>query len=438
MEKHKQGPIIHAIMTFEEKFDMETLRHNLRTNLLQYRAFRSTLQPSSKGYQWVETPQSEFKLENHVFEFTMAPGNHHEGLNNHVSLVLNEPLPEDRPPWAVHVLHYPGYPRVDIVYRFSHAIADGITLASMCSSMATPEGEDVNAALPTVVSQPQTRSCCSKFLAGLLSFFMIFWVAVKLVKRSCGRGDTRSILKAKPKNLGDKKLFGHSRKPMSLPGVKAAAKKLNCTVNDVIVAALAGGVRRYLEANRDETLNAGQLVTYGIGVMNLRALLNSNDVDKLLDDFKYGRGGNDFTYFQVPLRTGKYDDPAQRVLDTQKDMHAIKSSPEAVLTALFNKAVGWLCGSRLLVKIWNVFMDKCTVGISNLTGPRAKLKYGDCRVSRIFNCVGPMRLGSFLSVCSYADQINLGVSSDPSVVSNPQVLVDYVHDEVDQLLKKQL
>ena len=75
------------------------------------------------------------------------------------------------------------------------------------------------------------------------------------------------------------------------------------TMNDVLLAALGGGIRRYLELHHDPTVaNSGKINMRAISIVNMRAVSGlAKDSKALLNDVKAARWGNDFSYFIIPL-----------------------------------------------------------------------------------------------------------------------------------------
>ena len=103
------------------------------------------------------------------------------------------------------------------------------------------------------------------------------------------------------------------------------------TMNDVLLAALGGGIRRYLELHHDPTVaNSGKINMRAISIVNMRAVSGlAKDSKALLNDVKAARWGNDFSYFIIPLPCNHMR-PADRIGFMSSTMSFIKRSPEAL------------------------------------------------------------------------------------------------------------
>ncbi|WP_223642447.1 WS/DGAT domain-containing protein [Corallococcus sp. EGB] len=216
--------------------------------------------------------------------------------------------------------------------------------------------------------------------------------------------------------LGVRKLAAWSE-PIPLERVKAVGRTLGGTVNDVLLTAVTGALRRYLAAHDALLEDVHALVP-----VNLRPL--DAPVPREL--------GNRFgvVFLRLPVHLAE---PRRRLREVARRMEHLKRSPEAVLTSgtleLLSHAPAAL--ERALV---DVMGTKASLVASNVPGPRQPVSLAGSRLAGLTFWVpqaGHVGLG--ISLFSYAGQVTVGVASDASRVPDPGALVAAFQEELDAL-----
>ena len=205
--------------------------------------------------------------------------------------------------------------------------------------------------------------------------------------------------------------------PIALDDIKAIGRAVGGTVNDVLLAAVTGALRRYL-------LGRGAQVD-GLDVraavpVNLRA---PNEPPTL---------GNRFGLVFLSLPIGA-DDPLDRLYDLKQRMEAIKGSPEALVTFGVLHAMG-LMTSQLQDVGMALFGSKATAVMTNVPGPRETIYLAGAPVRELMFWVPQSgRLGLGVSIISYAGQVRLGVATDVRLIPDPDTIIGAFHDEFELL-----
>jgi WS/DGAT/MGAT family acyltransferase len=189
-------------------------------------------------------------------------------------------------------------------------------------------------------------------------------------------------------------------------------------VNDVLVTAVAGALRRYLHS-RDQ-------LTEGI---TIRALVPVN-LRALGAPLKLG---NRFGLVFVDLPIG-IADPFERLMAFKQQMAAIKDSPEAVVAFGILTTIGMI-PAGVEHRVVELFGNKATAVMTNVPGPREPLYLAGKRLRRIM-CWVPQsgRLGLGVSILSYAGEVCLGVATDAGLVPDPEKIVGGFQAEFDELM----
>jgi WS/DGAT/MGAT family acyltransferase len=209
-------------------------------------------------------------------------------------------------------------------------------------------------------------------------------------------------------------------RPFPLERVKAIGKELDATVNDVLVAAVAGGLRRYmLEMGDDPTLGD---ITAMVPV-NLRP---ENDKHQL---------GNEFAlvYLCLPV---SLTDAFDRLVMTKRHMDVLKNSPEPFLVYQILGVVGTLPGD-IAKQVTTWFAGKASAVLTNVPGPRHQIYFAGKPLKNLMFWVpqsGQISMG--ISIISYNGNVLLGIMADEQLVTNPQRIIDGFEHELADLERR--
>ena len=181
-----------------------------------------------------------------------------------------------------------------------------------------------------------------------------------------------------------------------------------CTVNDVLLAAVSGALRRYLEERGQPTER-----------LNIRAMVpvslrRPEDVDGL---------GNYFGLVLLSLPVGLRE-PQKRLAVLKKRMDAIKNTPEAAVAFGILGVMG-MTPIQVEKIILGIFAVKASVVMTNVPGPREPLYLAGSRIgSLMFWVPAPGGIGMGISILSYAGNVMVGVATDAGLVPDPEAIVE--------------
>ncbi len=337
-------------------------------------------------------PDPEFSVERHVEHVTLASAEDAR-LREFLDGVISSLLDRSIPLWRVYVIDRPGKGTA-LLFRIHHAIADGFALVgvllSLCDTVQAP-----SVALPAPRTAPPVRSAFDYALA-----------AARLVALP---SDPKTLLK---RPLGQAKRVAWSE-PMLLDDVKNIAHRTSSTVNDVLVATVAGALRRYLAENRT-----------GVENTEIRAMVPVNV--RRAGDLELG---NRFGLVVLGLPIGVAD-PLARLAAVKRRMDRLKSTPEAVVAMGILRAMGY-APRRLEGLGVTFFATKASLVLTNVPGPRAPLQVAGARIDRImFWAPQSGRLGLGISILSYAGEVTVGVMADAGIMPEPEAFVAALHVEL--------
>ena len=432
--------VINGFWIFRELLQYERVLAVLEERLLVHGRFRQRV-AAKRGafrtrYYWQSDP--EFDLRAHVGRIVLPSPGDTKTLNDTVARLLTAPLDMNRPPWTITLIE--GYGGGSVFFgRIHHCIGDGAALVRVLLGLtdASAEGEgpipapvagpppDGNALppAPRVAARPgaeimpegrkrEGRPARLLSLAARGGQLVGKFIAV-LFKLALMTTDDKTAFKGE---VGVGKAVAWSE-GISLDDVKFVKNTMGATVNDVLVAAMAGALRRYVETRGDNPEGK-----------EIRAMV---PVDiRAPDDTKLT---NRFALVYLPLPIG-IADPVDRLFATKRNMDAIKRSPEALVTyqaiaglgAVSDKFARWVRG---------YYADKVSVVLTNVPGPSQKLYFAGRLLDTIVFWVPQSgSIGVGISIFSYAGQVNVGLITDRGLAPDPDTIVAAFQEEFDRLL----
>jgi diacylglycerol O-acyltransferase len=194
--------------------------------------------------------------------------------------------------------------------------------------------------------------------------------------------------------------------PIPLAQVKQIGKERGATVNDVLLAAIAGALRRYL-------LEHGGMVeeVYWMVPVNLKPF-----AENLPEEL-----GNYFALVVVPMPL-HHESVDERLAHMHAIMHRIKHSDEAVITFGLQNAIS-VSPSALAFFLTNFFANKAIGVLTNVPGPSGELTFGGLPVTQIIGfapCSGNQPMTT--TIFSYQGEVTVGFATDAGLIPDPQVL----------------
>ncbi|KFE60137.1 Wax ester synthase/acyl-CoA:diacylglycerol acyltransferase [Hyalangium minutum] len=435
MEEPTNLMMITAVLWFEERPDWERLEAVLRERLVdRFPRFRQRLvvPEGLLGVPFWEE-DAAFRWDAHVSHLQVPPPGDREALEALVSEWMSVPLERSRPLWQAHLVEGFGKGGALLV-RIHHTLADGISLARVLLSLMDEGTEQHFTPEPSAREAPPAPSWM-KLLRGARAVASGTRAALKrsaeliaepiqvgdLVREGARGAATLKRLALLPSDpptvlrgaLGQAKRAVWSD-PLPLEQVKATGRAMESTVNDVLLAALSGGLRRYLEER-------------GGPVADLRAFVpvNLRPLDAPIPRELGNRFG--LVFLDLPV---KEVEPRRRLRLLKQRMDALKRSPEAALTFGMLGMAG-MAPAALEKAVVEVVASKGSLVMTNVPGPRHPVYLAGTKLEGLMFWVpqtGKVSLG--VSIFSYAGQVTVGVSVDAGLVPDPHRLVVAFQDEL--------
>lgn len=357
-------------------------------------------------------------------------------LHRYVSRQAALPLDSSRPLWQAHLID--GYRSgCALLLRTHHALADGTALIqALLTLVDEPAGTAHAGQLPLATGNDTETwaEAAGKGAGRLAGTLLSGWgsaltnprraldgvlgasgTADLLTRAAFAGQDDPSILRG-PLS-GDKQLTWSVALP--LQRVREAGRANAATVNDLALAAIAGALRTYLIDRGEDVSQLTAVVP-----VNLRPLDQPMDPER----------GNQFGLAFVRLPVAE-PDRAGRLAAVKARMALVKSTHEAVIVygalAVMGRA------PMQVEQAWlDLFARRASTVITNIAGPKGPVSLAGVPLAGFVAWVpstGPIGVG--LSICSYNGRLTLGVSVDRALVSDSDVLLQALTDELEQVLR---
>ncbi len=432
--------IINGVLVLGAPVARERVRRLLEQRLLPIPRFRQRVAMKAGEPFWETVP--EVDLDVHLQEVTLpAPGGDAE-LRELVSAQMSQPLDLGRPLWGFLLVQNYNSGSV-ILGRLHHCIGDGMALLLVLLSLT-----DIDAGPPVEPAEPEEGGLGNPFLGLLLDPPRGVAAAKELIGRIMPEGlrlleasaaafksmgalttgvastgafgrlvlrpsDPKTIFKGP---LGVPKKVAWSDK-IPVDEVREIGKALGGTLNDVLLSAMTGGLRRYLDrkGERGEGINFRAAMP-----VNLRPLARMAEL------------GNQFGLVFLSLPVGAKN-ALERLRELRRRSLALKRSAEPVVVYAILKLLGIvpLAVQKLVVTI---FATKATAVMTNVPGPRETLYLAGKPIDEIFFWVPQSgRVGLGISIFSYAGHVRVGVGTDAGLVPDPEAVVAGFHEEYAEL-----
>jgi diacylglycerol O-acyltransferase / wax synthase len=392
---------------------------------------------------WVDDPH--FNLEYHVRATALPPPGSEEQLKRLASRVFSQQLDRTKPLWEIWLVQ--GLERGDdsaqgtrfaLLSKTHHAVIDGVA------------GVDITAVLFDTAREPETQPAPGGQWVPRPEPTSIQLLAEALIERATQPAEivrsARATLRA-PRQIARRgvdalaAVGAFARTGLAAPStplnvsigphrrydwvrtdldeLKAIKDRLGGTVNDVVVAVVAGALRRFLE-HRDEDVTE----------LTLRAMI---PVSVRRED-EYGQGGNRVAAMMASLPVYE-SDPTERLNVVREDLAHLKQSGQAVgaqvLTQLSGLAPPTVMAQAARLQSRQRFFN---LVVTNVPGPQIPLFVLGRQLLDLFP-MAPLarRQALCVAVMSYNGKMNFGLLGDFDAMPDLRVFADGITESLDEL-----
>ncbi|MER6346313.1 wax ester/triacylglycerol synthase family O-acyltransferase [Streptomyces sp. NPDC001595] len=333
--------------------------------------------------------------------------------------LMERPLERGRPPWEAHVLPGADGDSFAVLFKFHHALADGLRALTLAAAVLDPM--DLPPPRRRPAEPPRGRLPDVRRLPGLLRG------ALSDASRALdiGASVARSTLGARPvpalaaRPSGTRRTAGAA---LDLDDVHRIRKAVGGTVNDVLIAVVAGALRRWLDDRGDGSEGVAPRALIPVSTRRPRTAHPQ---------------GNRLSGYLIRLPVGDPDplrrlDAVRTAMDRNKDAGPHRGAGAVALLADHVPALGHRLGGPLVSQAARLWFD---ILVTSVPLPSLGLKLGGAPLTEVYP-FAPLAHGQALAVAvsTYRGAVHYGLVADAEAVPDLDRLARALHEEVRTLI----
>jgi WS/DGAT/MGAT family acyltransferase len=386
---------------------------------------------------WIDDPH--FDINRHVVHSEAT------SLTDVVDACMSEPLPHDRPLWQVCVADRLDDGRMAVVGKAHHCMVDGLAAVELASLLldpepdpAPPEPDGWEPTPPPGGARKLAQAMLERALNGLRLARAPLDVATSAASPrrllGLGRGAGR-IARAAADSVRPAKPVSPLNEPISpgrhlgvigrpLKDLLRIKEAFEVTINDVLLATAAGGMRRFLEERGEPPVKLKTMVPVSV---------RANGADGADGA---GELGNQISFIFVDLPCDD-PDPIRRLRNVHAEMSERKRSGKPQGANMLLRSITYAprrvqhAVSQLVAspRIFNLT-------VSNIPGPREPLYMLGCELDEVYPVV-PVADHHAVSIgmTTVRDGAFFGVYADRGSMPDADALAEGIDQEIDELIE---
>lgn len=405
------------------------------------------------------TEDEHFDIGFHCREIALPKPGNLDQLREQAGRIYSRRLDRSRPLWEIYLIHGLEGGRVALLSKTHHAAIDGMSGSEILTALydispeprqvdppderpgdSPPDGRDL--VMMWARGVPRVPLNIADRLTTILPHVDVAVSALGLpgsrrISRAMSRlrvrlGNDEQVIERPPVKapkgpygaaLSPHRVFGLGSVP--LDDVKTVKNSFGAKVNDVVICLVTGAIREHLTYSRelpDEPL-------LGMIPVSVRT------------EEERGTFGNKVSVMIAPLPT-HLDDPVERLEYIHAEMRVAKDSHDALPAAALRDLTAFVPpalharAARVVTQLsgrftrppWNVI-------ISNVPGPPIDLYFAGAKLEAMFPLsIISDGIGLNVTIMSYRDSIDIGITADREQTPDVQTLVDGMQSELELLL----
>ncbi|MET7620076.1 wax ester/triacylglycerol synthase family O-acyltransferase [Streptomyces sp. NPDC005408] len=365
----------------------------------------------------------DFDVRRHVHQVRIPDGDFAAGAVSIAGELMERPLERGLPPWEMYLLSGESGGPFAVLVKLHHALADGMRAVAIGAGIFDQIADARTAGVRRARTvQPTSWLAGPRQVAGFArgrieELGRAVGVGASVVRAS--RLDPRGVPALTAGSSGTRRL---GTAVLDLDEVQRVRKAAGGTANDVLLAVVAGGMRRWLE-DRGEPLPAA----------DPRALV---PVSRRRPGSPPG-SGNKFSAYLLELPVGDPDprsrlDAVRTAMDRNKAAGPSRGAGALAVLADQLPPLAHRFGAPLAGGAARMLFD---VLVTNVPLPRSALSLGGCPLREIYP-MAPLARGQSLAIAlsTYGGRVHAGLVADGKAVPDLDRLARSLGEELDELL----
>ncbi|MFJ9899636.1 wax ester/triacylglycerol synthase family O-acyltransferase [Streptomyces sp. NPDC091280] len=333
--------------------------------------------------------------------------------------LMERPLERGRPPWEAHVL--PGEDGVSfaVLFKFHHALADGLRALTLAAAILDPMDLPERRPRPEEPARgllPDVRRLPGLVRGALSDLGRALDIGASVARSTL---DVRSSAALASEPSGTRRTAGVV---VDLDDVHRIRKTAGGTVNDVLIAVVAGALRRWLDERGDGSAGVAPRALIPVSKRRPRSAQPQ---------------GNRLSGYLIRLPVDDPDplgrlDSVRADMDRNKDAGPNRGAGAVALLADHVPALGHRLGGPLAAQAARLWFD---ILVTSVPLPGIGLSLGGNPVTAVFP-YAPLAGGQSLAVAvsTFRGHVHYGLVADAAAVPDLDVFARALTEEVETLI----
>mmetsp|Transcript_15848 Transcript_15848/g.20164 ORF Transcript_15848/g.20164 Transcript_15848/m.20164 type:complete len:458 (-) Transcript_15848:21-1394(-) len=415
LETEEHPMTVASMSIFHEDITVDEIKDSFKTLAERFSRFRQRVSDpvsSAKERYWEDY---DFDIDLHVTEIVLPSASEastgqddqsHPELREIVSELMSTPLDYSMALWKCEIIRYQS-DRTAMLVRVHHCVTDGQGgIRCLLDITNNAHNTELQYGKHTKPTQALLSSSWKQRALQALQLFILllqlawgavlglwhFFMTLVFFKRSHFKGQ-----------LTTDKMVSFTN-DVDLNNVKTIKNHFNVSVNDVLIASLAGSFREYI-LKTDGAVKDKDLLTYIPFSM------------RKADDWELGNKVS-VVMAKLPLNI---EDPVERLMEVHKRMNTIKNSKEPIVTYYITEYLGNSRFADHPISQWVLrhLLSKPHAVFTNVPGPREHLQFCGKTIQSLTPFIPqPGEGGIGVSLLSYADKVACSLVADRDLLAN--------------------
>jgi len=389
---------------------------------------------------WVD--DSSFDVGFHVRRSALPKPGSDDQLRELVGRLMSRRLDRNWPLWEMYLVEGLAGGRIAVVTKTHHAMVDGISAVDIGQVILDigPEPREVPEDVWLPEPEPSPIDLVVEAVSGIVAQPTVAFDAVRMgfndvkstVNHLAGHlggllAAARSAASPAPEtplnvDIGEQRRFGMAR--TELDDLKRVRKQHGGTINDVVLATVAGALRSWLMTRGEPvhpTTSLRAMVPVSIRTEAEKGVLG-NRVSTLLVDLPVGESDPVMRLYEISFKTQRHKEAGQSVAADALVRLSGFAPPNL-------HSLGARAANDLSRRLFNVV-------VTNVPGPQFPLYAGGARMLEVFPVV-PLAKGQALSIgaTSYNGGIYWGLNADRDAMPDVDTLAALIEESLAELVE---
>ena len=422
--------------------EFERILEYVASRLHRIPRYRQHVEPAPIGGHPIWVDDARFNLRYHLRHTRLPRPGDERVLKRSCARILEQRLDLHKPLWELWLVEGLEGGRVALVNKIHHCMVDGVSGADIMSVLMTPEPTEKIEPPPVWLPRrgpTAAEYAASEAVARLGAPLDALRMLGKLVTNedharsalggrleAAGRVIAAGIARVPPTPLNQP--IGPHRRfdwlSMRFEDIQLVRHRLGGTVNDVVLAVVAGAIRRFFKHARlcdPDAMDFRVMAPVSVRAMGERGAL-----------------GNRVAAWFVPLPIGERD-PAARLARVREETTRLKDRHDALGAETITQVVEWIGSAPIALgaRLFEESQPPFHMVVTNVPGPRIALHLLGARMLEAYPMVPLMgQLSVGIALFSYGGMLSWGLTADHSLVPDLHELVLAVEHSFGQLLER--